>query len=292
MKLLLVIFITTFQLNTLLWASGTLTTTNRFQDVEGQVEQLLASGVPTQQILMVYDIDNTLLAMNQNLGSDQWFNWQSGLLGQNSSDAAATDFSGLLDAQHLLFMVSKMHPPQSEIPQLVKRLQKKSLASIVLTSRGSDYRNVTERELKRNDYSFKQTAIGPFGGFPSTYLPYQLENPSQYGLSQQEVEQFKLKNARPVSYMDGVYMTAGQHKGVMLKVLLHKSGRHFSHIIFVDDHKKHTDRMIAALKDSSDVYAFHYTKEQPAVDDFTQGPKDQEVDGWSDLQEVISRYFF
>ncbi|MBT3234702.1 MAG: DUF2608 domain-containing protein [Bdellovibrionales bacterium] len=290
MKLLLIIFITTLQLN--LWASGTLATTERFQDVENRVDQLLASGVPAKQILMVYDIDNTLLAMNQNLGSDQWFNWQSSLLGQSSSDAAATDFSGLLDAQHLLFMVSKMHPPESEIPQLVKRLQERKLTSIVLTSRGSDYRNVTERELKRNGYSFKQTAIGPFGGFPSTYLPYQLENPADDGLSIQEVEQFKLKNARPVSYMDGVYMTAGQHKGIMLKVLLHKSRANFSHIIFVDDHKKHTDRMIAAMKDHSHVYAFHYVKEQGVVNEFSQGPKDQEVDGWKDLQEIISRYFF
>ena len=28
------------------------------------------------QVLVVFDIDNTLLAMEQGLGSDQWYDWQ------------------------------------------------------------------------------------------------------------------------------------------------------------------------------------------------------------------------
>ena len=33
-----------------------------------------------EHVLLVLDIDNTLLAMNQDLGSDQWFEWQRYLL--------------------------------------------------------------------------------------------------------------------------------------------------------------------------------------------------------------------
>ena len=51
-----------------------------------------------ENVLVVVDVDNTLLAMNQDLGSDQWYNWQSGLLKDDPSspDLVAADFQGLL----------------------------------------------------------------------------------------------------------------------------------------------------------------------------------------------------
>jgi hypothetical protein len=36
----------------------------------------LARQVGTDRVLVVFDLDNTLLAMEQGLGSDQWYDWQ------------------------------------------------------------------------------------------------------------------------------------------------------------------------------------------------------------------------
>jgi predicted enzyme involved in methoxymalonyl-ACP biosynthesis len=62
----------------------------------------------------------------------------------------------------------------------------------------------------------------------------------------------KLGPARPVSYMDGIFMGAGQHKGAMLRTLLHKTNRLVKAVVFVDDTPKHCDRMHEAFG-STDV---------------------------------------
>ena len=83
-------------------------------------------------MLFVSDIDNTALAMNQDLGGDQWFNWQSGLLNSDpqAPQLAADSFPGLLQAQALLFSLSAMHPPQCSQPTAVKALQAQGIATM------------------------------------------------------------------------------------------------------------------------------------------------------------------
>ena len=49
------------------------------RDVAAAVEQFADQFGP-EHVLLVLDIDNTLLAMNNDLGSDQWFEWQKYLL--------------------------------------------------------------------------------------------------------------------------------------------------------------------------------------------------------------------
>ena len=52
-------------------------------------------------VLVVLDIDNTLLATDQDLGGDAWFNWQAGLLKSEpkSEHLVAKSFGGLLRVQ-------------------------------------------------------------------------------------------------------------------------------------------------------------------------------------------------
>ena len=68
-----------------------------------------------ENVLVVVDIDNTLLAMNQDLGSDQWYNWQNGLLENDPSspDLVAADFKGLLGVQGTLFSLCLLYTSPS-----------------------------------------------------------------------------------------------------------------------------------------------------------------------------------
>ncbi len=113
-----------------------------------------------EQTLLVLDIDNTLLAMNQSFGSDQWFDWQSELLKKEpcSEVLVANNFEGLVEVQKLIFEISRMHPPQPDLPTIVSDLHPK-VKTIVLTSRGLTLRDVAERELSRNGYSFQKVFI-------------------------------------------------------------------------------------------------------------------------------------
>ena len=94
-----------------------LTETADFADVATAVTQY-ADKLKPERVLLVLDIDNTLLAMNNPLGSDQWFEWQKFLLENEpkSRHAVANSFQGLLDAQGMLYNLTHMHPPQKNLP--------------------------------------------------------------------------------------------------------------------------------------------------------------------------------
>ena len=117
-------------------------TTAEFARVVEQVNAFVEKhGV--QKVLLVVDLDNTLLAMNQDLGSDQWFTWQESLLKQDQHhpELVANDFSGLLEVQGILFALSSMHPPQPELPKMLNGLIEQQVTTVVLTSRGKEFRD-------------------------------------------------------------------------------------------------------------------------------------------------------
>ena len=51
----------------------------------------LADSHGKDQVLVVFDIDNTLLAMEQDLGSDQWYYWQKDLQMEDPCSAMLVD---------------------------------------------------------------------------------------------------------------------------------------------------------------------------------------------------------
>ncbi len=267
--------------------------TDRFQLIHENLIQDIKK-MPTNELLFVLDIDNTLLSMNQDFGSDQWFEWQSQLLMHSPQHEmlVAPSFIGLLRIQGILFYISQMNPPEKEIPAFIQEIQNKGVATIVLTSRGYDFRDATERELYSNNYDFSQSAIGPQGGFSSRYRPYQAELLNDYGLSQSEAQKWNLP-AKPsfVSYQDGIFMTAGQHKGAMLRTLLTKTKQSFSKIVFVDDHLKHCTRVEDAFKTSStEIVSYYYTATLERVERFKNSDKQKEHAQWLELKEILEKY--
>jgi len=99
---------------------------------------------------------------------------------------------------------STMHPVQENASQLVQRIQNAGMKVIVLTSRAPGCRSQTFADLRDNGFDFTSQAWPPVEGFPEPYLP--------------------AGGNLPVAYEDGVFFTAGQNKGLMLKALLEKTG--------------------------------------------------------------------
>lgn len=272
-------------------------TTADFSRVVKTVQELVAKH-SSEQVLVVIDIDNTLLAMNQHLGSDQWFNWQSGLLQSDpgSTDLVAKDFDSLLDVQGTLFSLSGMHPPQPELPAHVKTIQESGVTTVVLTSRGPGYRDASERELKSNGYDLAKTALR-IDEKRGLFMPFDPERPDAHGLSAQIIESIKGRLS-PVTYSNGIYMTAGQHKGYMLRSLLARAipnngarheARAFRAIVFVDDHEKHTTRMHEAFEEFPiDIATFRYSREDGNVSNFHASSKRHVVDDWNRLHDFIN----
>jgi hypothetical protein len=259
--------------------------TRDFADVAAAVEAAV-NKYGAEHVLLAMDIDNTVMAMDHDLGSDHWFEWQKYLLENEPKSPllVAKTFEGLLKAQGLLYDQGRMHPPQPEQPQIVAKLQKHGIATILLTSRGPDFRKVTERELDRCGYDIAPTAL-PVPDVPQgTFFAYDPAKPEADGISASEIVAYKLPDPKPVSYADGLFMTAGQHKGIMLLTLLKDSSRNIKAVVYVDDNVKHVGNVFsAAVARNLDIASFHYQGEDTRVQKFNYSDK-REVDRrWKEI---------
>jgi hypothetical protein len=267
--------------------------TEDFADVAATVNRYVDQ-YGAKHVLLALDIDNTVMSMDNDLGSDHWFEWQNYLL-KNEPDSpllVAKDFPGLLEVQGTLYNLGHMHPPQPETPAIIARLQEMGIATILLTSRGPEFRVATERELTRCGYDIAATAL-PVRGVPGgPYLAYDLAKPERDGLTAAEIVTFKLPAPKPVSYANGLFMTAGQHKGIMMLTLLNDATRDIKAVVYVDDNVRHVGNVFAAAIDRDiDVASFHYKREDLRVQRFAYGDK-RDVDArWRALQRTIHDVF-
>jgi predicted Fe-Mo cluster-binding NifX family protein len=194
--------------------------------------------------------------------------------------------------QGILFSVGKMSPPEKGTPRIVKKIQAMGAKTFILTSRGMEFFYPSVRELYRNGYNFSNKAVTFNKEYnkPGFFIPF---NPktvaNELKLTKQNVTDFKLyKNPRPVLYNEGVFLTAGQHKGAMLKVWLKRTGFNPKAIIFVDDHEKHVKRVKAAFETSGlDVYSVHYTNLQDKVDQFKKSDKKTVINQWNKMKKAM-----
>ena len=142
------------------WTTGVeasdIIATDDFRDVAAAVMRYADEFGP-EHVLLVLDIDNTLLAMNGELGSDQWFEWQTYLLDHepDSDDLVADSFDELLRRTgHAIQPGPHASATARSAAIILSRLQGRGIHTLVLTSRGPEYRVATERELRRNGYEF------------------------------------------------------------------------------------------------------------------------------------------
>ncbi len=253
-----------------------------FADVLPVAEQYVKK-FGAEHVLLALDIDNTVMSMNGDLGSDHWFEWQHYLMENepNSPHLVAKSFAGLLDAQHILYDRQHMHPTQPDQPAIIARLQKLGISTILVTSRGPEFRDDTERELKRCGYDFAATELPVNDLSNKDYLAYDPKNPEKDGLTAADLAKFKLVTPHPVSYADGIFMTAGQHKGMMLLTLLKRAMRDIKAVIYVDDNVHHVGNVFAAcMSRNIEVTSIHYYHEELIVQRFQYGDKTAVDEAW------------
>jgi len=226
----------------------------------------LASTYGTEQVLVVLDIDNTLLAMEQDLGSDQWYYWQKALEEEDPCNALVVD--DRLAVQGALYFASAMRPTQEDAARQVERMQEAGLKVIVLTARGPGFRLSTFRELRRNGFNFWSNAWPPQRGFPEPFIPEGGE--------------------RQAVYEDGVLFAAGQNKGLTLKTMLDMSGQGNPRVIVVaDDKQANLKEVMGAFSWSeTKVHAWRYTREDSTVEAFDP---DKAAALWSELKPPLER---
>jgi hypothetical protein len=247
---------------------------NNILEVSKKINNISKSCGGNKNVLIFLDLDNTLLAMKEPLGSDQWFSRQADILkkGKNHNDytlRVSNNFYSLLKITKELFLYNGMRPVEEETLTFVKSLQKNGHKVVVLTSRGGVNMEATLREINKNNLDFSKTTIGK--GSSEFFLPYGKDSK---------------KKQRKVLFTKGVFMTAGLHKGEMTRVIMKKFKMTSPCIVHVDDHSKHTTNVQNTYKNlKTKAFTFRYGAEDKLVKRFHQGPKSDVNSEWIKFQK-------
>jgi hypothetical protein len=135
---------------------------------------------------------------------------------------------------------------QDDSPEQVQRIQAAGIRVIVMTSRSPECQQQTMHQLQDSGFDFQTSAWPPRDGFPE---PFQPEDAT-----------------RPVMYQDGVFYTAEQNKGKMLKALLEKSSEPHPVLFLVVDQRQ--DKLNEVMKvfswTNTKVQSWQYTRADKA----------------------------
>jgi Protein of unknown function (DUF2608) len=260
---------------------------NDFKEAASAVERSAQRFGPGH-VLMALDIDNTLLAMDEALGSEQWFDWQVYLLNNEptSPQLVANTFEGLLEVQGRLFDLGRMHPPQGDLPLIVKEIQSHRIATIVLTARGKEFRPSTERELSRNGYGFSTSELAVRNVSGGIFRPTEFSQAAGQRLANQQLLASSSDLPRPVSYAHGIMMVAGQNKGKMLVALLRQAKHEIKAVVFIDNRAETVAGVFSELAQLGvDVTALQYQHEDRQIQAFQYGTKNEVESRWSQLSK-------
>ena len=249
-----------------------------------------------KNVLLAFDMDNTLMTSTTDLGSEQWFDWQESLLSQGiSPEKAACSLDELLVLQGIFYYLFPMEPTDPGLPRILKRLEDEGFKMLVLTSRGPEFHNATERELKSRLFDFSSAAIPAGTSYSRPFLPYDYNDIAASGyLTKPDIRQFNLSLPAPISYQNGILLTGGQHKGVMLKCILHITGYKPAAIIYVDNKEKQIERVAKAFAGSNiKVTGLRYGGCDKVARDFEKMPEKRKavLGQWNRIKESILKIF-
>ena len=233
-------------------------------------------------VLVVFDIDDTLMTMPQALGGVAWWDWQDGM-----SKAAASYYGKLdaapADAQGILYELSAMKPVEGEATvNAVAAMQRAGIAVYALTSRSPDYRDATLRELRNNGIAFGTAPeCGPplctaRGRISYTHLKTTLD--ALYTPERLGALGFKTSNTSDIAIESGVVLSAGRPKGVVLRALLASMPMRPTIVFAIDDTEKNVRSFRDAAPDIGvEIDAIHYVAEAIAQDTALDSLAEQEA---------------
>ena len=271
---------------------------NSMAAVEARIEAL-GSRHGAGKVLVVFDIDNTLLTLDQDLGGDAWFRWQVSLLKADGAHElrVADDFAGLLDAQGVIYSLSRMKPTEPMVPSFLDGLEAKGFRVIALTARGPQLRDATLRHLNNEEIRF-DTSVRcgpPLCATRGRIAGGHVLAVARAVFTAEQLAAFDLEKPREISVSDGVMMVAGQHKGSMLRLLLASApDPSFKAIVFVDDGLDNVENMEEAFaRPDIELAAFHYVRMKAGVADFLGDPARQRATdrSWDRLSALLCAEF-
>lgn len=235
-------------------------------DLDDPVQAALAAEDKGHRVIVVFDIDNTLLTMPQDLGSDTWYNWQR--------VEHPDDFKGVLSNSDLLLTLGHMVPTQPDVGALIQSLQGAHIPVFALSARSGGLRGATEAALASAGIDLSEA---PECGAPLCTRRGQLYDTQIRAALRRMHMTVPAAPFRPVTVSDGLMMVSGQDKGVMLHLLLASLKARYDDVYFVDDTQANIDAVEAAAPIMpATVHAYSYRRLWKNAADFMADPARQQ----------------
>lgn len=186
--------------------------------------RVLAESVPGT--VVVFDIDNTLLAPVGHLGSDEWYDYLCER-GVARGETRATASRKADDAFNRWQTRVKVRPVDSAAPAVIAELHRRGLTVFALTARSAGAREVTLSQL---DSLHLDMDNAPFVGKEAAFTE---------------------KLGAGTAYKNGVFFIGegGLTKGEALVRILDTAGLKPVRVVFVDDKPRHTVTVDASLSE-------------------------------------------
>lgn len=205
------------------------------------------------KVLLVYDIDDTLMETVSFFGGDTWYNWQMGraMQHENGSEVRISEEDVLtcpFSKMGVFFDLGEAHPVEKTTVSVVNQLQQE-YDTLVLTSRSPDYRSGTQRILDGAGFNFVDASLLD----KDQALYYQFDDG---------------KSTRGVSYANGVVMSTGLNKGKVLRDILRRANKRYDAVFFIDDsHNNIVNMQKEWQEDQTELFIFHYTHVAKVISD-------------------------
>lgn len=215
----------------------------------------------TSDTMVIFDIDNTLVHTNQELGSDPWAYWfvkEKLKEGMVPSEALAYMFDLF---RHIHSHVD-VYPVEEKTVDIVQQLKNLEIPTICLTGRQSSMIDVTQEQMNKSGFNFNS--------------PENLNKP------------FSLKMKYPVEVANGIICGGMNEKGnVIAKVFETLDYKSPEAIVFIDDRQNCIDSMKKRCYDNNIAYTgLRYGYMDPIVAKFDpQKAKEQ-------LEELLKCHAF
>ncbi|MFI5363498.1 MAG: DUF2608 domain-containing protein [Elusimicrobiota bacterium] len=161
-------------------------------------------------VLMAFDVDNTLLATDQDLGSEQWYEGEAkrlDSLAKSDPKLFMRRLNQLLDVNTAVSRLTTTRLTQTDIPGLVKLLPA-DVKVVAITSRGPALVDPTTDGFRSNGLAF------------GSFFPGDIHYPA---------------SGHDVLCREGICLTAGANKGEALVGFLNAVNYHPRAVIFVDN---------------------------------------------------------
>jgi FMN phosphatase YigB (HAD superfamily) len=213
-------------------------------------QQQIKKDTPSiSKTLIIFDIDDTLLTSTDFVGSNKWYHWQRGKKsidphGHFFTIKPQQKFNCIFRTLGTLFEMGATQLTQKNAVSIFNHTQS-LYDQIILTARTTHYRQATERELKKHHFIFPQFITKKDLTLDFTFH-----------------DAHRVAN---VTYKNGIIMASGLNKALVLKEILKKTNKTYTHIYFIDDSLKniqHMKNFSLAFKKTSDLKIhwnlFHY----------------------------------